>query len=191
MDLLESIPIKRSTLTSNLELSWCIIALTQSLMSIDKPLTTWLSLVSLPCKASEWASPAFFIPKKDGHIRKIKDLCSLNKTIICKQYPLPIITDMLDCISSYKFFTQIDISMQYYTFELDEPSQELCVIVMPFGKYKYKNRKTYYKCMAFLVLSTITDACGLSTHTSWHLSPASPERKLFTGLQKWTLPSNT
>ncbi len=83
-------------------------------------------------------TPDFHYPKKDGQVWQITDLHSPNKAIISKQYPLPIITNMLDHISGYKFFTKLDISMQYYIFELDEPSKELCIIVSPFGKYEYE-----------------------------------------------------
>ncbi len=45
---------------------------------------------------------------------------------------------MLEHIPKYKFFTKLDISMKIYTFELGKPSQDFCIIAMPFGNYKYK-----------------------------------------------------
>jgi hypothetical protein len=114
---------------------------------------------------SEWVSPSFNIPKKVGRVRWIRDLCQLNKVIRCKQYPLPIITDILHKRSGHKFFTKLDVSMQYYTFELDKESQDLCTIIMPYGKYKYLRLPMGLKCSPDItqaamenVLSDIKDA---------------------------------
>ncbi len=95
---------------------------------------------------SERASPSFIIPKKDDRVRWISNLRQLIKVIRRKQYPLPIIMDILHKHSGYKFFTKLEASMQYYTFELDKESQYLCAIVTPFEKYKYLRLPMRLKC---------------------------------------------
>ncbi len=51
--------------------------------------------ILVPWQESEWAHSSFIIPKKYGSVCCISVLHQLNKVIRCKQYPLPITTDIL------------------------------------------------------------------------------------------------
>jgi hypothetical protein len=84
--------------------------------------------------------------KEDSRVCWISNSCQLNKVIRCKQYQLPIIMDILRKCSVCKFFTKLDVSMQYYTFELDNKSQNSCTIITPFGIYKYLRLPMGLKC---------------------------------------------
>ncbi len=77
------------------------------------------------------------LSKEDNRVHWISNSCQLNKVMRHKQYLLSIITNVLRKCSGYKFFTILDISMQYYTFELDNKSQDSRTIITPFGKHKY------------------------------------------------------
>lgn len=87
---------------------------------------------------ADWIAGTFVIPKKDGWVHWISNFWALNKALQHKVYPMPHIQDIMQWHWEYKYFTKIDVSIQYYTFELNEESCSLCTITTSFGLYCYK-----------------------------------------------------
>ena len=50
---------------------------------------------------------------------------------------MPWIQDILKKPNEYKFFTKLDLSMCFYTFEMDKASKNLCAFATPFCNYRY------------------------------------------------------
>ena len=86
---------------------------------------------------SEWSSPTFCIPKKDGRIRIVTDYRKVNKVIKRKAHPLPNIMDTIMSLGSFQYATCIDLNMGYYAMELDDVAKKICTIVLPWGFYQY------------------------------------------------------
>jgi len=61
-----------------------------------------------PSKSSQML-PVFFVPKKDRKKRIVQDYQYLNSWTIKNNYPLPLISDLIDNIGKKKIFTKIDL----------------------------------------------------------------------------------
>jgi hypothetical protein len=67
--------------------------------------------------SSEWASPSFIIPKKDGTIRTVSDFREVNKRLIRKPFPIPKISTVLQELEGFTFATALDLNMGYYNID--------------------------------------------------------------------------
>jgi len=58
---------------------------------------------------SSQTSPVFFVGKKDESKRMVMDYHSLNNQTVKNNYPLPLITDLIDNMESKRVFTKMDL----------------------------------------------------------------------------------
>jgi len=54
-------------------------------------------------------SLVFFVGKKDGSKRMVMNYCNLNDQMIKNNYPLPLITELINNMGSKKVFTKMDL----------------------------------------------------------------------------------
>ena len=75
--------------------------------------------------------------QKNNTVRFITDLREVNKRIIRKPYPIPKIGDILQKLEGFQWATALDLNMGYYTIRVEETSQKILTLILPWGKYQY------------------------------------------------------
>ena len=61
-----------------------------------------------PSKSPQ-TSPVFFVEKRDGKKRMVQDYRYLNKGTVKDNYPLPLISDLIDTMGTKKVFIKMDL----------------------------------------------------------------------------------
>ncbi len=77
--------------------------------SLDRFINEHLDKGYIRPSKSPYASPFFFIKKKDGKLRPVQDYRALNKWTVRNKYPLPLIKELIVKLSKKKFFTKFDV----------------------------------------------------------------------------------
>ena len=80
--------------------------------------------------------PVFFVGKKDGKKRIVQDYRYLNKWTVKNNYPLPLISDILENIGMKKVFTKMDLRWGYNNVRIKERDEWKAVFMTPEGSFE-------------------------------------------------------
>ena len=83
-----------------------------------------------------YASPFFFIKKRDGKLRPVQDYRRLNLHTIKNQYPLPLITDLTNSFAGAHIFTKLDIRWGYNNIQINEGNEYKVVFKTKYGLWE-------------------------------------------------------
>ena len=78
----------------------------------------------------------FFVGKKDGKKRIVQDYCYLNEWMIKNNYPLPLISDVLEKIGTKKLFTKMDLRWGYNNVRIKEGDKWKAAFMTPEGLFE-------------------------------------------------------
>ena len=87
---------------------------------------------------SSAGAPILFIKKKDSSLRLAVDYRGLNKITKKDRYPLPLITDLLDCLHSAHVFTKLDLCGAYNLVCIADGNEWKTAFRMRYGSYEFQ-----------------------------------------------------
>ena len=85
---------------------------------------------------SQYASPFFFIDKKDRKLRPVQDYHCINDYTISNQYPLPLITDLITDLRGAHIYTKLDIRWGYNNVRIKEGDEHKAAFKTRYGLYE-------------------------------------------------------
>lgn len=87
--------------------------------------------------SSDYSSPCFLVPKKDGGHRLVVDYRKVNALIRFDTFPLPTVETALMHFGGAKYFSILDLNSAYHQIPLHTDSQRYSCFTTPFGSYSY------------------------------------------------------
>ena len=100
---------------------------------IDK----WLQKGWIRPSTSSWASPVFFVSKKNGELRLVVDYRGLNAQTQPDKFPLPLIDVVLDKMHGAKIFSRLDLRNGFYQIRMQPSDIFKTSFTTPLGLYEW------------------------------------------------------
>jgi len=85
---------------------------------------------------SPQTAPVFFVGKKDGKKRMVQDYQYLNEWTVKNNYPLSLISDVLENIGTKKVFMKMDLRWGYNNVRIKEGDEWKAAFTMPEGSFE-------------------------------------------------------
>ena len=87
--------------------------------------------------SSPWASNVVLVTKKDGSQCLCVDHRRLNELTVKDAFPIPNISDSLDCLSGAKWFSTLDMASGYWQVTMDPEAKEKSAFRTTSGLYQW------------------------------------------------------
>jgi hypothetical protein len=82
---------------------------------------------------SQYASPAFLMPKGEGGFRLVVDYRKVNSKIVFDSYPMPTIEQAFEQFAGAAIFSVLDLNSAYFQIPLTPSSRRVMAFCNPFG----------------------------------------------------------
>jgi len=80
--------------------------------------------------------PVFFVEKKNGKKRMVQDYWYFNKGTVKVNYPLPLISDLINTMGTKRVFTKMDLQWRYNNVRVREGDEWKTAFTTHLGVYE-------------------------------------------------------